>query len=245
MVFLSGPRQAGKAILSQKISKTFPNHLYLNWDIADHRSRILQNPTFFEAVERIDASAPLIILDEIHKYKNWKNDLKGIYDQFHREFLFLVTGSGRLDLYQKGGDSLAGRYFLFHLWPFTISELTEKRYSFESFLLNTLQISMENSVETKEIWSNLSEMSCFPEPFLSGKKTYYRRWSNTYSQQLQNPEPGRCFHFIVLKPSGKALKDQNHYGIRCLTWVHYLPPGCGIARLTPLPDWKNHFSLLT
>jgi uncharacterized protein len=184
MIFLSGPRQAGKTTLSQIISGGFTNYLYSNWDIADHRSRFIQNPTFFEAIERKDASVPLIILDEIHKYKNWKNYLKGIYDQFHKEFLFLVTGSGRLDLYQKGGDSLAGRYFLFHLWPFTISELTEKRYSFESFLNDPLHISMDNSGGIKEIWSNLSQMSGFPEPFLSGKKTYYRRWSNTYSKQL-------------------------------------------------------------
>jgi uncharacterized protein len=184
MIFLSGPRQAGKTTLSQMISAGFTNHLYLNWDIAGHRSRFIQNPTFFEAVERKDETVPLIILDEIHKYKDWKNYLKGIYDQFHKEFLFLVTGSGRLDLYQKGGDSLAGRYFLFYLWPFTISELTEKRHSFESFLNDPLQISMENASRLKEIWLNLSELSGFPEPFLSGKKTYYRRWSNTYSQQL-------------------------------------------------------------
>ena len=115
MIFLSGPRQVGKTTLAKNISDNFTNHLYLNWDIADHRSRFIENPTFFEAIERKDASLPLVVLDEIHKYKNWKNYLKGIYDQFHKDFLFLVSGSGRLDLYQKGGDSLAGRYFLFYL----------------------------------------------------------------------------------------------------------------------------------
>ncbi|UCF90508.1 MAG: AAA family ATPase [Desulfobacterales bacterium] len=46
---------------------------------------------------------PLVVFDEIHKYKDWKNYLKGVYDRFKEEFLFLVSGSGRLDIYQKGG----------------------------------------------------------------------------------------------------------------------------------------------
>jgi len=150
MIFLVGPRQAGKTTLAQIISREFTNHIYLNWDIANHRTRFLENPIFFETVERKDASTPLVVFDEIHKYRDWKNYLKGICDQFHNEFIFLVSGSGRLDLYQKGGDSLAGRYFLFRLWP----------------------------------WSGLSEFSGFPEPFLRKKKTFYRRWSNTYSKQL-------------------------------------------------------------
>lgn len=184
MVFLAGPRQAGKTTLTRIISRSFTNHLYLNWDIAEHRSGFMENPIFFEAIERKDASTPLIVFDEIHKYKDWKNYLKGICDQFHKDFLFLVSGSGRLDLYQKGGDSLAGRYFLFHLWPFTISELAERNQEMESFLKNPLQITMENAAGLKDIWDRLSELSGFPEPFLSGKKTHYRRWSNTYSQQL-------------------------------------------------------------
>lgn len=184
MIFLAGPRRAGKTTLAQIISREFTNHIYLNWDIADHRARFIENPTFFEAVERKDASTPLVVFDEIHKYRDWKNYLKGIYDQFHNEFMFLVSGSGRLDLYQKGGDSLAGRYFLFHLWPFTISELGNRNLRFESFLKDPLQITMEDASEMKEIWSGLSELSGFPEPFLRKKKTFYRRWSNTYSKQL-------------------------------------------------------------
>ena len=184
MIFLVGPRQAGKTTLAQIISGSFTNNLYFNWDIAEHRTNFIQNPLFFEAVDRRDSSIPLIILDEIHKYRDWKNYLKGVYDQFHDEYQFLISGSGRLDLYQKGGDSLAGRYFLFHLWPFTISELGKRNREIGLFLNNPLQIVMEHADELKEIWSGLSELSGFPEPYLSGRMATYRRWSNIYSQQL-------------------------------------------------------------
>jgi predicted AAA+ superfamily ATPase len=184
MIFLSGPRQTGKTTLAKMIAASFKNSLYFNWDIPDQRVRLLNNPSFFEALERIDPSLPLVIFDEIHKYKEWKNYLKGIFDQFHESYQFLVSGSGRLDIYQKGGDSLAGRYLLFHLWPLTVAELGGMNRDIQEFLNNPLEISMERSEELKKTWEQLGDQSGFPEPFLSGRQSTYRRWSNTYSQQL-------------------------------------------------------------
>ena len=184
MIFLTGPRQAGKTTLSRIIAGSFANSLYFNWDVAEHRARILHDPSFFTRLIRKDASVPLIILDEIHKYKDWKNYLKGVYDEYSKEFKFLISGSGRLDIYQKGGDSLAGRYFLFHLFPLTISELGGRSLAFPEFMKDPLQISMAESGRMKEIWQQLSALSGFPEPYLSGRETTYRRWSKTYARQL-------------------------------------------------------------
>jgi len=83
MIFLVGPRQVGKATLSKIISRNFINNLYFNWDIPQDKTRLVENPTFFQEIKRRDPSIPLIIFDEIHKYKDWKNYLKGVYDQFH------------------------------------------------------------------------------------------------------------------------------------------------------------------
>ena len=181
---MAGPRQTGKTTLAQSLAESYANHAYLNWDILSHRSRLIENPTFFEEIERKDESTPLVVFDEIHKYKDWKNYLKGIYDQFRNEYQFLISGSGRLDIYQKGGDSLAGRYYLYHLWPFTVSELGKANAAFDLFKLNPLKISMKRHAELQEIWSTLAEFSGFPQPYLSGRKTTYRRWSKTYSRQL-------------------------------------------------------------
>jgi predicted AAA+ superfamily ATPase len=184
MIFLSGPRQSGKTTLAKIIAASFTNSLYFNWDIPEHRSRFLRDYRFFEGVERKDATTPLIIFDEIHKYRDWKNALKGVYDQFHEDYRFLVTGSGRLDLYQKGGDSLAGRYFPVHLFPLTVAELGGRRRPFEEFRRTPLWISMEGAGEAQTIWERLSELSGFPEPYLSDRKTKWRRWSQTYAHQL-------------------------------------------------------------
>jgi len=184
MIFLAGPRQSGKTTLAQMISERFVNHLYVNWDNPEDRIRLLEHLFFFQEIERHDRTAPFIIFDEIHKYRDWKNYLKGVYDRFHKEFQFLVSGSGRLDVNRKGADSLAGRHYLFHLWPFTLAELSGIGRTFEDFRKAPLELQVEKEPERKEVWSALEQFSGFPEPYLGAKETSYRRWSNSYSQQL-------------------------------------------------------------
>lgn len=183
MVFLSGPRQSGKTTLARTIAEEFTNHVNFNWDLDKDKTLLLKNPAFFQELNRKDASSPLVIFDEIHKYRRWKNYLKGIYDTFADQYRFLVLGSGRLDMYQKGGDSLAGRYFQFQLWPFTLAELGAQQFYFETFYQNPLQMPPLSSALI-ETWSQLAAFTGYPEPFLSGKKTFYETWARTYRRQL-------------------------------------------------------------
>lgn len=183
MILLSGPRQSGKTTLAKIISKGFNNQVYYNWDAIPSKRKLIEDPYFFEKTDRMDESIPLVILDEIHKYSDWKNYLKGVYDSFADEYKFLVTGSGRLDLYQRGGDSLAGRYMKFHLLPFTYSELTNHQYSVPYFLDHLFRF-QEDKKTDYDLWDSLFELSGFPEPFLKGEKDFYRLWSNNYQHQL-------------------------------------------------------------
>lgn len=182
MVFLSGPRQSGKTTLARMIAGSYTNSLYFNWDIPDQRKDLIKNPYFFERVRRRDSTVPLIIFDELHKFSDWKNYLKGIYDKFSQDYQFLVSGSGRLDIYQHGGDSLAGRYLLFHLWPFTLAELTDKRTTIQEFLDNPLRTTSNDRAAA--LWKRLSIVSGFPEPYLANSVRSYNRWSTNYSRQL-------------------------------------------------------------
>jgi len=170
--------------LAKLIAQKFTNQLYFNWDVITDKKRLIQDPYFFQNLRRQDESMPLVILDEIHKYKDWKNYLKGVYDGFHNDFLFMVSGSGRLDLYQRGGDSLAGRYYLFRLWPLTLAELAGGKITLDAFLNDPLRVCSNNTASHKDIWQRLREFSGFPEPYLAGKNTTYRRWSRAYHRQL-------------------------------------------------------------
>ena len=184
MIFITGPRQAGKTTLAKRISQSCSNTLYFNWDIASHRVRFIGNPDFFQEVERKDSTRPLIVFDEIHKYKDWKNYLKGVSDDCGDRYRFLVSGSGRLDAFQKGGDSLAGRYLPFRLWPFTYAELEGQGVSIDDFLRDPIAMRDHVPKSSEETWKGLEQHSGFPEPFLKGRGVSYQRWTNTYSKQL-------------------------------------------------------------
>ena len=115
MVFVAGPRQVGKTTLA--LSLPGGRGGSLSWDISEHRERILRGQL---------PPTTLWAFDEIHKYRRWRNYLKGVYDGRRPGQRVLVTGSGRLDLYRFGGDSLQGRYHLLRLHPFSARELKLK-----------------------------------------------------------------------------------------------------------------------
>ncbi len=183
MIFIAGPRQAGKTTLAKTIAGTYTNSLYYNYDIIDKKRQVIENPFFYEEVNRKDASLPLVIFDELHKYPDWKNYLKSVFDRDSDNYHFIISGSGRLDIYQKGGDSLAGRYLLFYLWPFTLAELAGNNLEFKKFMENPTAVHPAAN-DTQTVWKNLMRFSGFPEPYLKMDEQFYRMWSNTYKKQL-------------------------------------------------------------
>ena len=153
MVFVGGPRQVGKTTLARTLLGE-ETRGYLNWDVAEHHERILRREL---------PPVKFLVFDEIHKYRRWRNYLKGIFDASPGERRILVTGSARLDLYRRGGDSLQGRYHYLRLHPFSVAEL---------------------GLESESELEQLATQGGFPEPFLSGSRTEARRWSREYRTRL-------------------------------------------------------------
>lgn len=174
MAFISGPRQAGKTTLAEDFQKSFEQSGYLNWDVISDQKTIVKDPYFFEKLDRNPNKPFLLILDEIHKYAKWKGYLKGCFDKYHEGFRFVVTGSGRLDLFKKGGDSLLGRYFGVPLFPLSLGELSEKLPSFEEFCENTKNFHPQNG--NRKNYQQLFSFSGFPEPFLKADQNFYNLW---------------------------------------------------------------------
>ena len=150
MVFVGGPRQVGKTTLAKAvISNDYPDGRYFNWDYDEDRQDILQ--------KKWSLDNNLLVFDELHKFPRWKTWIKGIYDVSHKIHSFLVTGSARLDIYRRGGDSLMGRYHYWRLHPFTLDEIP-------------------NGISPKDAFDRLMTVGGFPEPFLEKDERTARRW---------------------------------------------------------------------
>lgn len=159
MVFLGGPRQVGKTTLAKNIIEKSDSGIYLNWDGLKDQKKILEQ-SWYEKDR-------LIVLDEIHKYPKWKNMVKGFYDTQKDAHQFLVTGSARLDVYRRGGDSLLGRYHHWELHPFSLDE--------KAFIPKLTE---------KEIFKRLMTVGGFPEPFFDNDMRESRRWREERFQKI-------------------------------------------------------------
>jgi predicted AAA+ superfamily ATPase len=156
MVFVAGPRQVGKTTLAKSLPGGQAG--YLNWDVAEHRERILRREL---------PATKLWVFDELHKYRSWRNYLKGLFDSRSAGRQILVTGSARLDFYRFGGDSLQGRYHLLRLHPLSVAELGLTKRTELQDLLN---------------------LGGFPEPYFGGSAIEARRWSRDHRTLLIREE---------------------------------------------------------
>ncbi len=152
MVFVCGPRQVGKTTMARGLPGAKKG--YLSWDVAEDREKILRGQL---------PPARLWVFDEIHKYRSWRNFLKGVFDGRRPSQRILVTGSARLDFYRHGGDSLQGRYHLLRLHPLSVAEL---------------------KLKTPGELRDLLTLGGFPEPYFGGSEVEARRWSREYRDRL-------------------------------------------------------------
>lgn len=172
MVFIGGPRQVGKTSLARRLLPHPAGEL--NYDVASQRQAILRREL---------PAGDLWFFGEIHKYRGWRNYVKGLYDEHGTRRpgahigskagaaskppqRILVTGSARLDLYRFGGDSLQGRYFYLRLHPFSVAELGGHADALPALLA----------------------LGGFPEPFTSGSDAFARRWAQSYRERLIREE---------------------------------------------------------
>ena len=148
----------GKTTLA--LNLTPRSRRYLNWDVLEDREFILAEKFPHEKV---------VVFDEVHKFHNWRNYIKGFYDtsKIKARRRILVTGSARLDYYRHSGDSLLGRYYHYRLHPFSAKEL---------------------GLKTQKEINDLLVLGGFPEAYLSGSQQQAARWQRMHSSLVINEE---------------------------------------------------------
>ncbi|MBI5435347.1 MAG: ATP-binding protein [Planctomycetes bacterium] len=204
MAFVAGPRQVGKTTTCRAC---LPDASYLNADVDEHRRLLLSGQE--SVAERIGfgkglRDRPGVVFDEVHKLARWKQFLKGFYDLYSSSGPILVTGSSRLDVYRRGGDSLMGRYFLFHMHPLSVGELARPDER-DVDVLPPKRIAAED-------WDALFAFGGFPEPFVRRDERFSRRWRDGRAHQLVSEDLRDLTRFqdlATLEKLARILSDRS------------------------------------
>lgn len=174
MAFIAGPRQVGKTTVAKSLGTA-----YVNWDNDEDRRLVLAGLSSLKNYIRSKPHGkgqPIAVLDELHKYPRWKTFIKGFYDAYNDQIKVVLTGSSRLDVYRRGGDSLMGRYFLYHMHPFSVGEL-----------LRPVKPEQEIAPPARlneEAFTMLWLHGGFPDPMLRNDEQYSRQWHQMRRKQL-------------------------------------------------------------
>ena len=176
MAFVSGPRQVGKTTTCRRHADA-----YCNWDNLDDREQVLAGPARLAArlgVDRLSETRPVALFDELHKFPRWKPFLKGMYDTYADRLRIIVTGSSRLDIYRRGGDSLMGRYFAYRMHPFSVAETVCLDLPDAARIVRSPR--PVDATEFDALWTH----GGYPEPFLKRDPRFSRRWRSLRLRQL-------------------------------------------------------------
>jgi uncharacterized protein len=176
MAMISGPRQVGKTTACRELADAC-----FNWDNGDDRALILKGQAAVAekiGFHKLRASPPVVLFDELHKFGKWKQFLKGFFDTYGRQVRVLVTGSSRMDIYRRGGDSLMGRYFLYRMHPFTVAEIVRQELPDPDCIFRSPLPIPEHD------FSSLWTYGGYPEPFVKRDHRFSHRWQALRLQQL-------------------------------------------------------------
>ena len=180
MAFVSGPRQVGKTTTCRLQADT-----YINWDNLDDRELVLAGPRRLADglnLARLSEAPPVVLFDELHKFPRWQSFLKGLFDTCADQVRVAVTGSGRLDVYRRGGDSLMGRYLPYRMHPFSVAEAVSQGIPAESDIVRP-PAPIEDA-DFNALWQH----GGFPEPYLKRDARFTRRWQSLRLVQLVREE---------------------------------------------------------
>lgn len=176
MVFLSGPRQVGKTTLARIFATD-----YLNWETKDVRQLVLKGAAAVGEALSLGKGrkrSRVLVFDEIHRYAKWKGFLKGFFDLYERDVRIFATGSARMDVYKRGGDSMMGRYFPYRVHPFSVAELTSPTIPDEKSVVRP-----PKRIDAAQ-WEALRAFGGFPEPLTNGSMRFLRKWRSLRLEQL-------------------------------------------------------------
>ena len=243
LIGIKGARGVGKTtLILQHISEQHGNDLaclYVSLDdIAFPYENLVQLAEDFERT-----GGKYLFLDEIHKYHNWSQELKNIYDSLP-SLKVVFSGSSILDIL-KGKADLSRRAVVYRMQGLSFREFLQIKtgQDFESFTLkqllkNHVQLSKEVNARVKpfQYFNDYLHHGYYPY-FLENIENYHYKLSNTLSLTIETDMPlllnvdtkyvGKLKKFLNILSSNIPFKPNVSnlaaaIGVSWQSVIHYL-----------------------
>lgn len=192
LISVRGSRGTGKTTLFlQHIKKTFSEDLnkvlYVSLD-----NIYFSNNSLVELAENfVRHGGTHLFLDEVHKYENWSQEIKNIYDDYP-ELHIAFTGSSLLEILNARAD-LSRRTLVYELTGLSFREYLFLTKGYDFPILTLEEIVSKNETLSFEIASKIKPFEYFDEYlangyypyFLEGKDDYLNRLNETINMILE------------------------------------------------------------
>ncbi|MGL2988112.1 ATP-binding protein [Flavobacterium sp. RSSA_27] len=184
LIGIKGARGVGKTTLllqymKLNFSDTLEESLYISLDTFGFKDRTLVGL----ADEFVRNGGKYLFLDEVHKYENWAQELKNIYDD-HPELKVVFTGSSLLEILNARAD-LSRRAIVYYMQGLSFREFLEmetgqqfEKVSLEAILNNHLRIATQ-------INSRVKPFQYFESYLKYGYYPFYKEDKDLYEQRLE------------------------------------------------------------
>lgn len=215
-LLLFGARGVGKSSLLEALFH-FENNLYINLLDPLEEARFTRNPNeLIELVDGMPSESNYVIIDEVQKLPKLLDVVHLLIENKKSEKVFILTGSSARKLKADGVNLLAGRAFVYHLYPFSFLELHN-------------EFNLENALT----WGMLPKIFSLSntddkEKFLQTYAQIYLKEEVWGEQLIRKLDPFRRFLEVAAQSNGKIV-NYSH-----------------IARDVGVDDKsvKNYFSIL-
>ncbi len=183
LVGIKGPRGVGKTTLLLQYIKTRlqpeDKALYVSLDSL----WFAENKLYHLADAFMKRGGTHLFLDEVHKYENWAQELKNIYDDFD-ELKVMFTGSSLLEILNARSD-LSRRAIIYNIQGLSFREYIELETKIK-FPILSLDTILENKATTiQPILDEIKPLFHFDNYLKRGYYPFYKESESLYQTKIE------------------------------------------------------------
>jgi predicted AAA+ superfamily ATPase len=183
LVCVRGPRGVGKTtLLLQHIKKTFSENLQNVLYVSLDNLYFVENSLIDFVETFVQRGGTHLFLDEVHKYPNWSQAIKNIYDDYPELFV-VFTGSSLLEILNARAD-LSRRALVYNMQGLSFREYLSIKTKVELPVLSLEEIIKNNEKVSFQIVSKVKPFAYFEDYLKIGYYPFFLEGEEDYNSRL-------------------------------------------------------------